>query len=318
VRNPASRIVIFNHKGGVGKTTLTDNIASAIGRLNKKVLLVDSDPQCNLTLLRLNKDFVDRLIDTSEKPEGRTIWSALKPVVDALGDVKITKPIDLEENRWLVPGDIRLVEYESELNAYWLECFARKIRGFRGTAAMSHLVNALVDKYSIDFVFYDSGPNIGPLNRIVMLDCDYFIIPAACDYFSLSAIKTLGHAVAAWIKDWSMITQLAPDGIYLLPGRPRFLGYIPQRFSIYDGAPTKAYARFFSRIEKEVQEQVVSRLSGIDRGLVPRKDVSVKLGEVRDLRAQAVRSQSTGAAIPDKSFDEIARRIVERTANWQS
>ncbi|MYB36323.1 MAG: ParA family protein [Gammaproteobacteria bacterium] len=43
------RITIFNHKGGVGKTTLTVNIASAIAAQGKSVLLVDSDPQCNLT-----------------------------------------------------------------------------------------------------------------------------------------------------------------------------------------------------------------------------------------------------------------------------
>ncbi len=48
-RHPAPRISVFNHKGGVGKTSLTFNIASALGYLGHKVLVVDADPQSNLT-----------------------------------------------------------------------------------------------------------------------------------------------------------------------------------------------------------------------------------------------------------------------------
>jgi cellulose biosynthesis protein BcsQ len=59
--------VVFNHKGGVGKTTLTVNIASALADANKKVLLVDSDPQCNLSSYLVEASVLDDVLDHSDK-----------------------------------------------------------------------------------------------------------------------------------------------------------------------------------------------------------------------------------------------------------
>jgi cellulose biosynthesis protein BcsQ len=65
-RSSAKRIAIFNHKGGVGKTTLTANVADAFAALGKIVLLVDADPQCNLTSYMVDPAVVDDLLDNSD------------------------------------------------------------------------------------------------------------------------------------------------------------------------------------------------------------------------------------------------------------
>ena len=57
------RLSVFNHKGGVGKTTLTMNLAATLAEEGKRVLVVDSDPQCNLTSYLIEDDVVDRLLD---------------------------------------------------------------------------------------------------------------------------------------------------------------------------------------------------------------------------------------------------------------
>jgi cellulose biosynthesis protein BcsQ len=313
-RLPAKRIVLFNHKGGVGKTTLTASISSALARRGKRILLVDSDPQCNLTIFRVSEDVVNDLMDNSESLEGNTLWSSVKPMVDSTGDLKIISPIELDAGLYLLPGDIRLAEFESELNDFWNECYKRKVRGFRGTSALSEVINNVVQTYEIDFVFYDSGPNIGALNRAILLDCDYFIIPAACDLFSLSAIRTVGHTLAKWIEEWQMISGLAPDGLYLLPGRPKLLGYIPQRFRVRVGQPTKDYQKFFPQIENQVQSEVVTRLLAVDHSLVSNRH-SLKLGEVKDYSSQASTSQVSGIPLQSDEIDGIAEKILERTTS---
>jgi cellulose biosynthesis protein BcsQ len=90
-RHRAKRIAVFNHKGVVGKTTLTVNLAAALAEKNKRVLLLDTDPQCNLTSYLLQDDVVDELLDNSDSEKGETIWSAVKPVVEGDGSLKTVK-----------------------------------------------------------------------------------------------------------------------------------------------------------------------------------------------------------------------------------
>ncbi len=294
-RPKARRLAIFNHKGGVGKTTLTMNIGAALADLGHRVLLVDSDPQCNLTSYLVAEDVVDDLLDQSDSDKGQTIWSAVKPLSEALGGVRPIEPIEPGiERLFLVPGDIRLSEFEVDLNGFWAECLQRKARGFRGTTAISELVGQLCGELDIDYVLYDSGPNIGPLNRAILLDCDYFVVPVACDLFSLRALKTLGRTLVDWISHWQTIADLAPAGTPLLPGRPAFLGYIPERFKIYRGVVTNQQARYLGRIDKDIRSQIIALLRNVDPVLVPRRR-NLKLGEVKDFGVLASASQREGS-----------------------
>src|SRR5438046_2236590 len=122
-RHRAIRIAVFNHKGGVGKTTVTLNLAAALGEKGQTVLLVDSDPQCNLTAYLFEEASLDDLLDQSDTDAGKTVWSALKPVVELGGPVKIVKPAETALPKcFLLPGDLRLSEFELELNTFWSEC----------------------------------------------------------------------------------------------------------------------------------------------------------------------------------------------------
>src|SRR3989442_10943439 len=110
----AKRITIYNHKGGVGKTTLNINIAAALTDLGKSVLLVDTDPQCNLTSYLLSDDVVDSLLDHSDAADGETVWTSVKPFFDRTGGGRALRPIEVAKLS-LLPGDIRLSEYEEFL-----------------------------------------------------------------------------------------------------------------------------------------------------------------------------------------------------------
>jgi cellulose biosynthesis protein BcsQ len=326
-RHRAKRIALFNHKGGVGKTTLTVNIAAALGSIGKRVLLVDADPQCNLTSYLVAEDVLDTWLDESDTPEGVTLWTALRPIVQATGGLYRIEPVEPGIRRvLLLPGDIRLSDFEQELTQMWSDCFQRKLRGLRGTSALSQLVNSISAEHKIDYVFYDCGPNVGPLNRAILLDCNFFIVPAACDLFSIRALKTLGQTLATWVSDWRMIDRLAPDGIYLLPGDPRFLGYIPQHFRIYRGQVASGYSKYMSQIEKHIASDVVKVLRKIDPRLASTSLSQNKLGQIKDFGTLANESQIQGvplmkanAGTPDQkwqaqlAFESIARKIIALT-----
>jgi cellulose biosynthesis protein BcsQ len=326
-RHGAKRLALFNHKGGVGKTTLTVNIAAALASMGKRVLLVDTDPQCNLTSYLIQENVLDDWLDESDTPHGVTLWTALRPIVQGTGNLQKIAPVEAGiRNIYLIPGDIRLSDFEQELTQMWSDCFQRKIRGLRGTNALSELVNLICVDYQIDFVFYDCGPNVGPLNRVILLDCDFFIVPAACDLFSIRALKTLGQTLASWVSDWRTIYQFAPDGIYLFRGKPRFLGYIPQHFRIYRGQVSAGYSRYIAQIEKHILSDVVRVLRRIDKRLASQSISQNHLGMIKDFGTLANQSQVQGVPLKDATggvpeqkrqariaFEAISRKIIALT-----
>jgi cellulose biosynthesis protein BcsQ len=320
-RHKAKRIAIFNHKGGVGKTTLTVNIAYALDRLKKRVLLVDSDPQCNLTSYLIDAQKVDEMLDASETAQGQTLWSAIKPVADGVGEARLIPPVR-RNGLLLLPGDILLSKFEQDLYQFWSDSLHRRVRGYRGTAALSALVNEIASAENIDYVFYDSGPNIGPLNQSILLDCDYFIVPAACDSFSVRAFKTLGQTLADWVRDWSIASSIAPDNVYVLPGKPKMLGYIPQRFRVYGGVVASNFSHFLPRIDRRISADVGAVLRSIDKDLAPLENQS-RLGLVKDFGRLAVEAQFNRVPIWEvgtaaerdaawTTFSGIANKIIKR------
>jgi cellulose biosynthesis protein BcsQ len=289
------------------------NLAAALAEMGRRVLLVDTDPQCNLTSYLVADDVVDDLLDNSDGAEGKTIWSAVKPVSEATGSFARIAPIEPGiQNLFLIPGDIRLSEFENDLTEFWGQCLQRKIKGFRGTGAISELVGGIAAELNIDYVFYDSGPNIGPLNRAILLDCDYFIIPVACDLFSLRALKTLGRTLVDWITTWSSISDLAPEKTYLLPGRPAFLGYIPEGFRVYGGAVAGEHSRFLSRIDKEIHSQIVAVLRRLDPKLAGGRLQQLKLGEIKYFGGLIPASQRQGLPLYQVDAGSKAQREEAR------
>lgn len=323
-RARAMRVSIFNHKGGVGKTTLTFNIAASLAGLGQKVLLVDSDPQCNLSAYLIEAAVLDDLLDNSDADDGETLWSAVKPIVDATGGVRDIPPIEIRDNLFLLPGDIRLSDYETDLSNFWSECVQSRRRGFAGISAVSTLVNSLCADYDFDFVFFDTGPNIGALNRSILLDCDFFIVPVAYDLFSVRALRTLGRSLHKWITDWRTIAALNVQDVPRLQGKPTFLGYIPQNFSVYRGGVASHQARYIALLDKGINSDIVNVLR--DLGVINSKRVH-KIGEVKDFGQLVPASQREGSPIsetaagtPDQrkaaavAFRQIAQKILQRAS----
>ena len=322
----APRLVLFNHKGGVGKTTLTVNLAYALAEQSARVLLVDTDPQCSLSSFFLEEAYLDRLLDESETPDGNTLWTALRPVSEGTGPLGSVAPIKIRERVHVVAGDIRLSQHENSLADCWGLCLSRNRRGYYCTAALSKLVDNAVAQTNADYVLFDAGPNIGPLNRAVLLDCSHFVVPAACDLFSSRALKTLGFALSEWVSTWERIREMAPDEAPLLTGMPKLLGYIPQGFRVYRGEMAAAPLSVLSKLESRLVDFVWKPLQQAYRSSTKERPANLKLGQVKFLGTLATDAQNQGGPIWEVSggnaiakqaaheaFAEIAKQIMART-----
>ena len=150
-------------------------------------------------------------------------------------------------------------------------------------------------------------------------------MPAACDLFSVRALKTLGHTLADWISIWQTIVALAPENSYLLPGKPKFLGYIPQNFKVYRQTMSRAYSKYLNEIEKHIYSDIITILRQVDSSLSPSTISTAKLGEVKNFSSLVQQAQTEGVPLMDvkngtpqnkleakNAFTAIAKKIIAK------
>lgn len=293
------KLALFNHKGGVGKTTLAVNIADALSAEGKRVLLVDADPQCNLTAFYLEESVLDGMLgDSGDEELGKTLWSAVQPVSLGRGDVKEIPTIEVADDIFLAPGDVLLADYEEELSTAWNDSFARKTRGYDVMCGLSKAVDILGESVKADIAIYDVGPNVGPLNRAVILDSDYFITPVASDLFSLRALTTVGRSLTRWITDWSTVRGLADvtEQSRLLKGMPEYAGYISSAYKVAKGRKAAHPHDYWDgKLAPRVRDKIVIPLRNIDPHLAP--STEHKFSSVKNFHSLAPDSQAYGVPI---------------------
>lgn len=292
-------IALFNNKGGVGKTTLTVNVARAFGQLGYKTLIVDADPQCNSTAFYLPEEEVDRLLDDSIDPEeGGTIWSGIAKHVRGRGEVRAVSVYEVDENTMLLPGDVLLGAFEDRLSAAWKDSFSKDPTSIDLMSAIHRCVSLTAKAQAADIILYDVGPSVGSLNRALLLGCDYFSVPVGCDLFSLRALGTLGQSLQKWIVEWDTVRTLAKDvdDVTLLSGTPRFAGYITQHFNIYRGRSSSAFEEWEKKIAPRIVKNVVEPMQKISTDFIPTFKHN-KLGAVPAFHSLAPLSQKLGIPI---------------------
>jgi cellulose biosynthesis protein BcsQ len=184
---------LFNHKGGVSKTTTVFNLGWMLGTMGKTVIVADFDPQCNLTGMVLGYKGVEDLEGTYKDIPANNIKDALSPAFESkprqiVGAECIAVPGN--DNMLLLPGHIGLAEYETTLGiAQELSGSLLALRNLPGS--IRFMLSATADKYKADYILVDMSPSLGPINQNLLMTSDHFIVPLHPDYFSAMALSSL-------------------------------------------------------------------------------------------------------------------------------
>jgi len=163
-------ISVANQKGGVGKTTATFNLGSALSTLNLKVLLIDNDPQCNLTSYSTTQaDFyttIDDLYVTRRKP------------------LELDELIQVDKNLFLLPAEEGLVGAEHYLASRPDKEYVLK--------------NALKNiSHEFDFIIIDNPPALNMLTVNGLIAAEGVIVPVQLEFFSLEGIVFLQRTITS-------------------------------------------------------------------------------------------------------------------------
>lgn len=308
----AFRVCLFNHKGGVSKTTTSYNLGWQLALLGKKILLVDGDPQCNLSGLILGKDF-DSYYE-SEGTKNHNIKDGVAPAFEA-------RPTSIEavdcvqsqsnNNLYLLAGHANLSEYDASLS------FAQNSNNAIATlqnlpGAFNKLIEVTCEKYAIDFVFIDMNPGLSAINQNLFVISDAFIIPTNPDPFSIMALSTLSSTLPKWVSWATRMQPLFADSVYPLPeAHPKFIGEIVQRFNIRNGRASKANQDFITSIKDTVKTKLAPALRRANMLFEQEvyDDIQVTddfcLDEIPDFQGLLPRAYDTGKAVFDLTDEDL-------------
>lgn len=263
----ATKIALFNHKGGVSKTTTSFNLGWKLAEKGHTVVLVDADPQCNLTgMVSGYTGMTDLERFYRGEDNGSTFYSGLAPAFEAQPRSIEAVPLIEVAGRpglHLLPGDIRLAEYENVLGiAQELSGAIQALKNLPGS--LNFLINRTAQAVDADYVILDMSPGLGPVNQNLVSTSDFVVIPSAPDFFSVMAIDSLARVLPRW-NTWAKQAAALPvlrDAAYPFPEpHMKVLGTIVQKYRPRTGQPAAAFQRWIDEISDVVAARLVPELS---------------------------------------------------------
>ena len=225
---------------------------------------------------------------------------------------------------------------EDELSSQWPECLDRRQRAFRVISALWRILqNGAADNQAddnqADIVLVDVGPNLGALNRAVLVATDYVIVPLGADMLSFQGLRNLGAALQAWRTGWQDRYDRNPIPDLSIPdGAIQPIGYTVQQHGFRLGRPVKAYDKWVNRMPEEYARNLRGDKEG-PYAETPEQDEEHALATVKHYRSLvpmaqearkpifhltpadgAIGSHAAAAKVARQDFKELAQKIVAR------
>ena len=309
-------MVLFNNKGGVGKTTLSFNLAHILARLGKRVVVLDFDPQCNMSSILLGEEELMDLWEEDEPQTGVTVAACIDRVRRGKGELRNPVLREVADNLWCLPGHLSLGRFEQPLAEEWPKVLSTdNERALDVTTALDELSNRAAEEVHADLVLLDVGPSLGALNRAALLACDAVVIPVAPDLFSLQGLRNAGPTLSEWRTNWLKVVR---DH---LAGRPQLdlpvhefrpIGYLVQQHLARVDRPVRAYRDWADRIPAEYHRSVLEE--PVHEGLTMGSDGSC-LGSIKHFGSLAPYAQAARKPLFDlKQADGVGGGQLQAVA----
>jgi len=228
-------ISVFNNKGGVGKTSIIWNLAVSLADKDKSVLLIDFDPQCNLSIACLGDEEFSKLLEsTDEHPFGETIKAFALPYIqqNRMGEVYTFSPKTEPRSGTLhiAPGDFWLNTFSDILNVGTDVISGSGLYRFILPELIAQQASKKND-IEYDYVLIDLPPSFNTLVRSALYCSDYFLVPCTPDLFSAYCVGLIGEMLPSFIRDWEQGKERYLEGnprdkTIGLKGVPKFGGWI--------------------------------------------------------------------------------------------
>lgn len=323
----AIQICLFNHKGGVSKTTTAFNLGWKLAAKGKRVLLVDCDPQCNLTGMVLGYKAADELEKVYQSEGVRNIKEGLAPAFESRPtpiEPVICEEVDGQPNMFLLPGHIGLAEYEVTLG------IAQELSGSLVTlqnlpGSLRQLFQITAKKYDIDYIMVDMSPSLGPINQNLLMTSEFFLVPMAPDYFSVMATDSLAHTLPKWSawRDQAASISALQNSTYPFPNiNPKFLGTVVQKYRLRSQqTASAAFQKWIDEIRDGVRRRLVPAMAKCNMLLdsASYKAAGIELGDpilqMSDFNGLIALSQKHKAPVFELSDDQLEQTgiVLERT-----
>ena len=348
----AKRIAMFNHKGGVGKTTTTFNLGWQLASIGKRVILVDADPQSYLTELALGYKGASELDRFYEAESSRNLKSGLAPTFESR-PVPIESvdcfPVENRDGLFLLPGHIGLSEFEAALGiAQNRPGSMQALQNLPGS--ISRLLDKTSEKFDAEYILIDMSPSLSSFNQNLLVTSDYFIVPTAVDHYSMIIMRSLAKVIPGW-GEWARRSQaslILRNATYPFPQvSAKFIGTVIQTYRPRNEEPTRGILQWIKDIERDTVNTLFPALEKCGMALPSERYRrmgmdSYCLAKIPDFNSLIAKSQEHRTPIYDltdqqinqtggvlattqrsqamfrKTFSDLADKVIELTNDARS
>lgn len=247
-------LVFLNNKWWVWKTTIAYNTAVKFAEKWYKTVLVDLDPQCNLSRLALWEDFDNNLLSSNDN----NIYWVLKWIFKWGADINLNiKFQEIRENLSILPWNLKLSEYQNLLiTAYNQAAWWQEIWYFQTSAIYRFLKEKWLNE-DVDIFIIDVSPSLDLLNRVILLGSDYFITPLNPDAFSMQWIENLWITLENWKTTWKNSAKALAWNIAnnkVLNWEWLFIWYVINSYNQYNKKPIQAHSEWIDKIPELIKK----------------------------------------------------------------